>query len=75
LAGKHCQVTCTFRVARKLQQARMLSSLPLLYSWPSQNRTSGFPTSGSSWHFSVCLRSTTWVQVFTDSRLRPPHPG
>ena len=46
-----------------------------LLSCPSQNRTSSFPTSGSSVRPSVCLRPTTWVQVFADSRFRPLHPG
>jgi hypothetical protein len=45
-----------------------------LLSCPSQNRTSGFPTSGSSVRHSVCLRPTTWVKVFADSRFRPLYP-
>ena len=42
----------------------MISSIPSLVYGPSQNRTSGFPTSGSSVCRSEHLRSTKRVQVF-----------
>ena len=32
-------------------------------------------TSGSSVHHSVCLRSTTRIQVFADPEFGPTHPG
>mgnify|MGYP007044779584 CR=1 FL=1 len=64
-----------FSVIRLLsRRCHKISSIPQLLSCPSQNRTSGFPTSGSSIRHSVCLRPTTWVQVFADSRFRPPYP-
>ena len=45
-----------------------------LVSQPSQNRTSGFPTSGSSVGHSASLRSTKRAQVFVDPHARPAHP-
>ena len=65
-----------FSVFRLLsRRCHKIFSIPQLLSCPSQNRTSGFPTSGSSVRHSVCLRPTTWVQVFADSRFRPLYPG
>ena len=64
-----------FSVTRLLsRRCHKIFSIPQLFSCPSQNRTSGFPTSGSSACHSVCLRSTTWIQVFADSRFRPLYP-
>ena len=64
-----------FSVFRLLsRRCHKIFSIPQLFSCPSQNRTSGFPTSGSSVRHSVCLRPTTWVQVFADCRFRPLYP-
>ncbi len=65
-----------FSVFRLLsRRCHKIFSIPQLLSCPSQNRTSGFPTYGSSVRHSVCLRPTTWVQVFADSRFRPLYPS
>src|SRR5210317_1025305 len=65
-----------FSVIRLLsRRCHKISSIPQLLSCPSQNRTSGFPTSGSSIRHSVSLRPTTWVQVSANSRFRPPYPS
>ncbi len=43
-----------FSVFRLLsRRCHKISSIPQLFSYPSQNRTSGFPTSGSSVRHSV----------------------
>ena len=64
-----------FSVFRLLsRRCHKIFSIPQLLSCPSQNRTSSFPTSGSSVCHSVCLRSTTRVQVFADSRFWPFYP-
>src|SRR5210317_2286516 len=64
-----------FSVIRLLsRRCHNIFSIPQLLSCPSQNRTSSFPTSGSSVCHSVCLHPTTGVQVSADSQSRPLYP-
>ena len=59
------------RMGTPMISVDVLSSLSSLYPTPSQNRTSSFPTYGSSVYLSACLLPTERVQVFADVHSGP----
>ena len=84
------RATSNFRVGRNLpglqedvcflcfrllsRRCHDISSIPRLFSCPSQNRTSSFPTYGSSMRHSG-RRSTTRVEVYAGPGSGPSHTG